>query len=101
MNKFIQRTEHENLYRAKYASTEISHNTSRICFNQKFTARMPFLILNQHCKALFPLPELTGDRFPFPVNSGRVDGRAFPLTELTSRVDGPSTRLVETGLKTI
>jgi len=26
---------------------------------------------------------LTGDRFPLPVNTGRVDGRAFPLAELT------------------
>ena len=33
--------------------------------------------------------ELTGDRFPLPVNT-------FPLAELTGRVDGPSTRLVET-----
>jgi len=31
---------------------------------------------------------LTGDRFPLPVNTGRVDGRAFPLAELTCRVDG-------------
>jgi len=23
------------------------------------------------------------DRFPLPVNTGRVDGRAFPLAELT------------------
>jgi len=38
--------------------------------------------------------ELTGDRFPLPVNTGRVDGRVVS----TSRVDGPSTRLVETGL---
>jgi len=44
-------------------------------------------------KARFPLPELTGDRFPFPVNTGRVDGRRFPLAELT--------RLVETGLKAV
>jgi len=41
-------------------------------------------------KARFPLPELTArvdgyDRFPFPVNTGRQLG--------------PSTRLVETGLK--
>ena len=36
-------------------------------------------------KARFPLPELTGDRFPLPVNTGRVDGRAFPLAELTGR----------------
>ena len=36
-------------------------------------------------KARFPLPELTGDRFPLPVNTGRFDGRAFPLAELTSR----------------
>ena len=35
-------------------------------------------------------PELTGDRFPLPVNTGRVDGRAFPLAELTA----PSTRAV-------
>jgi len=45
-------------------------------------------------KARFPLPELTGDQFPLPVNTARVDGCAFPLAELT--VDGPSTRLVET-----
>jgi len=43
-------------------------------------------------KAWFPLPELTGDQFPLPVNTGRVDGSAFPLAELK----GPSTRLVET-----
>ena len=36
-------------------------------------------------KARFPLPELTGDRFRLPVNNGRVDGRAFPLAELTGR----------------
>ena len=24
-------------------------------------------------------PKLTGDRFPLPVNTGRVDGRSFPL----------------------
>jgi len=34
-------------------------------------------------------PELTGDWFPLPVNTGRVDWRAVS----TSRVDGPSTRL--------
>ena len=32
--------------------------------------------------------ELTGDRFPLPVNTDRVDGRAFPLHELTACVDG-------------
>jgi len=47
---------------------------------------------------------LTGDRFPLPVNTGRVDGRAFPLAEFTGREPitrqlGPSTRVVETGLK--
>ena len=38
-----------------------------------------------HSEARFPSwrPELTGDRFPLPVNMGRVDGRAFPLAELT------------------
>ena len=41
-------------------------------------------------------PELTGDRFPLPVNNGRVDGRVFLLAELTGRQHGPSTRLVET-----
>ena len=40
-------------------------------------------------KAWFPLPELTGDRFPLPVNTGRVDGRAFPLAELTGRHRSP------------
>jgi len=39
-------------------------------------------------------PELTGDWFPLPVNTGRVDGR--PVS--TSRVDGhPSTRAVNSG----
>ena len=43
-------------------------------------------------------PELTGDRFPLPVNMGRVDGRAFPLAELTGRQHGhPSTRAVNSG----
>jgi len=37
-------------------------------------------------KARFPLPELTGDRFPLPVNTGRVDGRAFPLAELMGQL---------------
>jgi len=43
-----------------------------------------------HCKARFPRPELTArvdDRFTLPVNTGRVDGRAFPLAELTGRVE--------------
>jgi len=31
---------------------------------------------------------LTGDRFPLPVNTGRVDGRAFPLAELTGHGEG-------------
>jgi len=31
-------------------------------------------------------PELTGDRFPLPVNTGRVNGCSFPLAELTGRV---------------
>jgi len=35
-------------------------------------------------KARFPQPELTGDRFPLPVNTSRVDGRTFPLAELTA-----------------
>jgi len=30
--------------------------------------------------------ELTGDRFQLPVNTGRVDWRAFPLAELMGRV---------------
>ena len=40
--------------------------------------------------------ELTGDRFPLPVNTGRVDGRVFPLAKLTGCQHGPSTWLVET-----
>ena len=32
-------------------------------------------------------PELMGDWFQLPVNTGRVDGRTFPLAELM----GPST----------
>jgi len=30
---------------------------------------------------------LTGDRFPLSVNTGRVDGLAFPLVELTRPVN--------------
>jgi len=57
-------------------------------------------------KARFTIPELTGDRFPLPVNTGRVDGCAF---ETHTRQHGPcwqvmetghpSTQVVETGLK--
>jgi len=53
-------------------------------------------------KARFPLLELTGNRFPLPVNTGHVDammGARFLLAELATRVDGPSTLVVETGLK--
>jgi len=46
-------------------------------------------------KARFPLPELTGDRFPLSANTGRVDGRGVPLAELTGR--HPSTRAVNSG----
>ena len=42
-------------------------------------------------------PELTGNWFPLPVNTGRVDGRTVPLAELMGHVH-PSTRVVETGL---
>ena len=38
-----------------------------------------------------------GDRFPLPVNTGRVDGRAFPLAELPGRQLGPLTRAVNSG----
>jgi len=31
------------------------------------------------------------------VNTGRVDGRAFPLAELTARQHGPCSRVMETG----
>jgi len=40
-------------------------------------------------------PEFTGDRFPLPVDTGRVNGRAKPVTR---QLLGPSTRVVETGL---
>jgi len=46
-------------------------------------------------------PELTarvdGDRFPLPVNTGCVDGCAFPLAVLMSGNARPSTRPVLTG----
>ena len=51
-------------------------------------------------KARFPLPELTGDRFPLPVNTGRVDGPSTRLVETRALETGhPSTLVVETGLK--
>ena len=34
-------------------------------------------------------PKFTGDRFPLPINMGRVDGRAFPLSEVTGRQHCP------------
>jgi len=52
-------------------------------------------------KARFPLPELTGDRFPLPVKTGRVDGRAFPLAMLTRAVNsGSGNRALEVAEKT-
>ena len=53
--------------------------------SSKLIALAQLLIFNFLFKARFPLPELTGDRFPLPVNTSRVDGRAFPLAELTAR----------------
>jgi len=60
-------------------------------------------------KARFPLAELTarvltGDRFPFPVNTGRIDGPSKPV--LTGNGNRPLTRavnsgIVETGLKSV
>jgi len=71
-----------------------------------FFLKLVFLVLTQSCikkarwylcsKARFPLPELTAR-----VNgqSWRVTGFHYPSTRIsTSRVDGPSTRVVETGL---
>ena len=49
---------------------------------------------------------MTGYRFPLPVNTGRVDCRAFPLAELTGNsasgnarpsTGHPSTRAVNSG----
>ena len=37
---------------------------------------------------LSPVSTTRVDGFPLPVNTGPVDGRAFPLAELTGRVDG-------------
>ena len=57
-----------------------------------------FLTLDRYVKPGFHYPswrpELTGDRFPLPVNTGRVDGRAFPLAELTGRHMGRKTLVV-------
>ena len=39
-------------------------------------------------KARFPLPELTARVDGWPVSISRVDGRAFPLAELTGRQHG-------------
>jgi len=36
-------------------------------------------------KARFPLPELTGDPFPLPVNTGRVDGASTRLVKTHAR----------------
>jgi len=54
-------------------------------------------------KVRFPLPELTGDRFPLPINTGHVKGRVFPLAGGRRPVNSasgnvrPSTRPVLTG----
>ena len=43
-------------------------------------------------------PELTGDRFPLPVNTGRADGRAVDgLCKPVTRQLGPLTRAVNSG----
>jgi len=63
-----------------------------VCTPHTLVARRPCLGL----KPGFHYPswrsELTGDRFSLPVNTGRVDGRAFPLAELT---DGPCWRVMK------
>jgi len=42
-------------------------------------------------------PELRGDRFPLPVNMGRVDRPSTPLVETRIRQHGPCWRVMETG----
>jgi len=42
-------------------------------------------------------PELTGDRFPLPVNTGRVDGPSTWLVETRARQHGPCWQVMETG----
>ena len=50
------------------------------------------------CKARFPLPELTARVDGWPVSITRQHGPCWRARVSTSRVDGPSTRLVETRL---
>ena len=51
-------------------------------------------------KARFPLPELTTRVDGWPVSIPRQHGPCWRARVSTNRVDGPSTRLVETGLYT-
>jgi len=40
---------------------------------------------------------LTGDRFPLPVNTGRIDGRPVSTSRVDGRSIGPLTRAVNSG----
>jgi len=77
-------------------------------YGRRLTCAVPVLIRHHFhdCKA--PLARASHVKwrytkylgFSFSFLEGRVDGRAFPLAELTGRQQlGPSTRVVETGLK--
>ena len=58
----------------------------------------PFFCATQYIRFVFHV--LTVDRWrqKLTCRAVHVDGSAFPLAELTGRVDGPSTRVVKTGL---
>ena len=92
----------------KYVKVTHIHTSSHIhnapstglskCLHSTYSADFPSSSLR--VKPGFHYPswrsELTGDRFPLPVNTGCVDGRAFPLAELMGRQHGPCWRVMET-----
>jgi len=70
----------------KFTETERCHREINIHSTHWFSFNGVLLMDRGKGKAQFPLPELTGDRFPLSVNMGRVDGRVFPLAEMTACV---------------
>jgi len=69
----------------------VNENTKSSCHSQYLVIgknNMHWCNKVAYYKARFTLPEMTGDQFPLPVNTGRVDGRSFPLAVLTGHQHG-------------
>ena len=63
----------------KQADTCRQHQHARHCYILARRRRLTNCHIYWFTEARFPQPELTGDRFPLPVNTGRVSNIAPPI----------------------